>query len=171
MPDPTLPSPHTRGPRRIGPRRRIAALLLAGTAVAGLTGVVSPTAASAASAAAQFESSTISHTNAARTSNRLAAVKKGSCLQELAEAQAKRMAAQQRLFHQDLGPVLTRCHRTQVAENIAYGYSSGTSVVDAWTHSPGHRANILHSGYQRIGVGAVQDAHGRWWVSEVFGRA
>lgn len=44
-------------------------------------------------------------------------------------------------------------------ENIAYGYSSAQTVVDAWMASPGHKANILGQGYTRIGVGVVGD---RW---------
>ncbi len=153
-------------------RRRRAALVLAGLGLvgtAGMTVVADP--ATAATSPSSYEAATINFTNAARTSHHEAKVSPGSCLHTLALAQAKKMAAQQKLFHQDLGPVLTTCHRREVAENIAYGYPSGSSVVTAWMNSTGHRANILHASYQRIGVGAVQDSHGRWWVSELFGRA
>ena len=151
--------------------RRRAALLLASAALVGTAGVTVADPATAATSSSSYESATISSTNAARTSHHEAKVSPGSCLHDLALAQAKKMAAQQKLFHQDLGPVLTTCHRREVAENIAYGYPSGSSVVTAWMNSTGHRANILHASYQRIGVGAVQDSHGRWWVSELFGRA
>ena len=41
-------------------------------------------------------------------------------------------------------------------ENIAWGMShQGTpeSIVDAWMHSSGHRANILNSSFREIGIG------------------
>lgn len=47
-------------------------------------------------------------------------------------------------------------------ENIAYGYRTPQSVVDAWMNSSGHRANILHSSYTQIGVGYVADGH--YWT-------
>lgn len=44
-------------------------------------------------------------------------------------------------------------------ENIAKGYRTPQAVVDGWMNSPGHRANILNSGFTRIGVGYVADGH------------
>lgn len=50
-------------------------------------------------------------------------------------------------------------------ENIAYGYSTPDAVVAGWMDSPGHKANILHKNYNRIGAGAVKDENGRiYWV-------
>lgn len=39
------------------------------------------------------------------------------------------------------------------AENIAYGFPSAAATLAAWMGSPGHRANILHTGYAVIGIG------------------
>lgn len=39
------------------------------------------------------------------------------------------------------------------AENIAAGYATPRSVVQAWMNSPGHRTNILYPGLQEIGIG------------------
>ena len=47
-------------------------------------------------------------------------------------------------------------------ENIAKGYRTPQAVVDGWMNSSGHRANILNSGYTRIGVGYVADGH--YWT-------
>ena len=44
------------------------------------------------------------------------------------------------------------------AENIAAGYKSPAAVVEGWMNSPGHRANILHSEIQHIGIGYHYDA-------------
>ena len=38
-----------------------------------------------------------------------------------------------------------------IGENLAVGYQ-GTAVVDGWMRSPGHRANILESSYQEVGI-------------------
>jgi uncharacterized protein YkwD len=93
------------------------------------------------------------------------------CVQEYAVRQARRMAHQDRMFHQDLGPVLRSCGLRMVGENVAYGYRTGRSVVnDGWMHSAGHRANILKRSYRLLGVGARRSADGTWYASQVFGR-
>lgn len=45
-------------------------------------------------------------------------------------------------------------------ENIAWGYRTAEEVVDGWMHSAGHRANILSSNFNRLGVGKS----GTYWV-------
>lgn len=47
-------------------------------------------------------------------------------------------------------------------ENIAKGQATPQAVVNAWMNSSGHRANILNSSYNRIGVGYV--ANGKYWT-------
>ena len=50
-------------------------------------------------------------------------------------------------------------------ENIAYGYPTPVSVVNAWMNSPGHRANILNPSFCDLGVGFS----GYFWTQD-FGR-
>jgi uncharacterized protein YkwD len=48
-----------------------------------------------------------------------------------------------------------------LGENLAWGsYQLATpkSIVQSWMHSPGHRANILNSGFHEIGIGVVRGA-------------
>jgi uncharacterized protein YkwD len=48
-----------------------------------------------------------------------------------------------------------------VGENIAWGsydYATPASIVDAWMHSPGHRANILNGRFKEIGLGVARGA-------------
>jgi hypothetical protein len=56
-------------------------------------------------------------------------------------------------------------------ENIAAGYSSPSSVMNAWMNSPGHRANILSTNFREIGVGyyAGGGDYYQYWVQD-FGR-
>jgi len=49
-------------------------------------------------------------------------------------------------------------------ENIAYGQSSPTVVVNGWMNSPGHRANILNSSFTKIGVGYYQTGGVNYWT-------
>ena len=51
-------------------------------------------------------------------------------------------------------------------ENIAAGQTSPEEVVTSWMNSAGHRANIMHSGFNHAGVGCVytNDAYGYYWV-------
>jgi uncharacterized protein YkwD len=46
-------------------------------------------------------------------------------------------------------------HWSAAGENIATGFSTPRSVVDAWMGSVGHCRNILSPQYSRIGVGVV----------------
>ena len=53
-------------------------------------------------------------------------------------------------------------------ENIASGQASPEEVMKAWMDSPGHRANILNSKFQYIGVGFLYDDHFRTIWSQEF---
>lgn len=47
-------------------------------------------------------------------------------------------------------------------ENIAYGSSTSSGVMNQWMNSSGHRANILNSKWKKIGVG--YDPSTKCWV-------
>ena len=79
------------------------------------------------------------------------------------------MATEQRMYHQNLGPILSACNLRAVGENVAYGYSSGAAVMNGWMNSSGHRGNIMNDRYRLLGVGAAQDSDGRWYAAQVFG--
>lgn len=47
-----------------------------------------------------------------------------------------------------------------VGENLAWGAGSRSTpreIVQAWMHSPGHRANILNRSFREIGIGVAFD--------------
>lgn len=122
-----------------------------------------------------YQQQAIEATNAQRTKNGLAALKYNSCLQRYAARQATNMAKQRRMYHQNLKPIIKACNLgygdAVVGENVAYGQTSGAQVVRAWMNSAGHRANILNPQFNSIGLAARQSSSGRWYVSQVFGRA
>ena len=52
-------------------------------------------------------------------------------------------------------------------ENIAAGYTTASSVMTAWMNSSGHRANILNTSFNKLGVGLYKDPnsmYGYYWV-------
>lgn len=53
-------------------------------------------------------------------------------------------------------------------ENIAYGQKTPEQVVEGWMNSPGHRANIMNTGFTRIGVGYYQSAAGVNYWTQLF---
>jgi uncharacterized protein YkwD len=53
-------------------------------------------------------------------------------------------------------------------ENIAAGYRTAEAAVQGWMNSDGHRANILNSSYEHIGVGYVYSkntSYGHYWTT------
>ena len=150
--------------------RRVRALVLG---LLGATALVAVplTQVAQASASQTYETSVYNNTNVQRAKNDRGALRGARCLDTYAERQARRMADEQRMYHQQLGPILKACKLSMVGENVAYGYSNGRAAVTAWMNSPGHRANILNGKYRLIAVGAAQDDDGRWYVAQVFGRS
>jgi uncharacterized protein YkwD len=51
-------------------------------------------------------------------------------------------------------------------ENIARGQQDARAVMDAWMHSPGHRANILNCDFTELGVGVHFGPGGPWWTQD-----
>jgi len=109
-------------------------------------------------------------TNTKREAHDRVKLRSGPCVQRFARRQARRMANQDRLVHQDPGPVLNQCNLSGVGENIAYGYPTGRAVVRAWMGSEGHRANILERGYRLLGMAMRRSDGGTPYAAQVFGR-
>ncbi len=57
-----------------------------------------------------------------------------------------------------------------LAENVAAGYPSVSSVMGGWMGSSGHRANLLSGSYEHVGVGRAASANGTLYWTQVFGR-
>lgn len=132
---------------------------------------LAPAPAHALTAQETYSHAAVSATQQVRTARALGSLRYSRCLAQLAWAQAHRMARRHEMFHQDMGTVLRTCHLSWAAENVAYGFPTGTSVVyDGWMKSPPHRANLLSRHYTMMAIGAVRSGDGRWYVSQVFGR-
>lgn len=147
--------------------RGLAALLVSGV-LFPLSLLAAPTA-SATTPESDYAAAVVAATNAARAEHGLGRLSTNACLQRFAAAQAERMAAQGRMFHQPLRPVQRACRVGFVGENVAVGYPTGRVAVRSWMRSSGHRANILSRNYRLIGVAARRDGN-TWYVAQVFGR-
>lgn len=148
----TAAHPHLVGPQRPGAQR------------------VGPQGVDADLSSRRYEADVIDRARDQRRSVRLALVNASACLDRYAERQALAMATGERLFHQDLTPILAGCRLREAGENVGFGYLSGGAVNQAWMQSPEHQVNLLNPAHRLIGVGACQDPDGRWYVSEVLGR-
>jgi uncharacterized protein YkwD len=115
------------------------------------------------------DSGIVGGTNAARADAGLPALSVNSCLTDMAQRHAERIAAAQTLQHQDLNSVMRACGMNAAAENVAMNYDGPSSMVGQWLDSPGHRANLLSSRYSLIGVGTAQARDGSWYGVQVFG--
>jgi putative cell wall-binding protein len=131
--------------------------------LAGGLALASPTPAEAAE-----REDVVSLTNANRANAGLPALARESSLDAMAQEWATYMASQKSMVHSSnewrmskVSSGYTLC----CGENIAYGYTSASSVVSAWINSPGHRANILDTRYTHMGAG--YNATGHYWV-QVF---
>ena len=108
--------------------------------------------------------------NKARKAKKVRQLSSQSCLQSAALAHAKRQAAQKRMFHQSLKPLLKKCKLRMVGENVAVGQRTSQAVHTAWMNSPGHKKNILQKKYNRVGIAVVRDSNGRPYWAAVFGQ-
>jgi uncharacterized protein YkwD len=116
-------------------------------------------------------------TNAERSNAGIAPFRASNQLMQAAQIQAEQMARLGRLEHELSGAkyptpsdrLAAVGYRWQTyGENIAMGQPSAAAVVDSWMHSSGHRANILNSRFQEIGVGYARDSAGRPYYVQVF---
>jgi uncharacterized protein YkwD len=117
-----------------------------------------------------YESQIVSSTNNYRAKYGLVKLKQQSCAKSYAVSRARWMAANRQLKHSSMTTILRKCRFRAVAENIAYGYSSGSATVKAWMASSGHRKNILTAKYRYIGTGARKDSRGVWWAAEILAK-
>jgi uncharacterized protein YkwD len=56
-----------------------------------------------------------------------------------------------------------------MAENVAYGATTGKEVVSMWKGSSGHQKNMLGN-YKYIGIGTAHDRRGAIYYTEIFVR-
>jgi uncharacterized protein YkwD len=158
--------------------RRLPTFLLTGAVTVGLAGcagdvappeqptfyrsMASPTAELDANAAASMISGY-------RQNNGLGGVTVDPRLMELAQAQARSMAARDKVDHDVKGEFAKRMKTSGFdakvsVENISAGYHTLAEAFSGWRDSPPHRANMLKDGVTRIGIAAVYTPNSKYKV-------
>jgi uncharacterized protein YkwD len=82
-------------------------------------------------------------------------------LERAARGHSRTMLRTNQFFH---GAFTARIRATgvkapRIGENLAWGVgvlSRARAIVNMWLASPEHRANLLHTGYRTVGVGALR---------------
>lgn len=150
--------------RTTAPRTAVAAFLLA------LLATLLPATPVQAQTVEKYQNQARAVTNNKRADHDLVKLRKGACVQRFARRHARRMANKEKMYHQDLGPIMSECNLSLVGENVAYGYPTGRAVVRAWMRSEGHRANILHRKFRILGLAMRKSDDGTPYAVQVFGR-
>ncbi len=163
---------HTRTPRTATSAVLLTmlALLTALLPAAAVQADTEPSAKTVQQSVTQYQNQARAATNNKRAAHDRVKLKRGKCVQRFARKQARRMANQGRMFHQDLGPIRNQCNLSMVGENVAYGYPTGRKVVRAWMHSKGHRRNILNRKFRLLGMAVRYADDGTPYAAQVFGR-
>ena len=54
------------------------------------------------------------------------------------------------------------------SENVAYGYNSAESVVNAWLNSPSHKEIISNPSFTDFGISTKIDGGGKYYYTNIF---
>ena len=127
-------------------------------AASGLFAVSVSAAAPASAAVTQtylngYELRVVEAINYQRSRYGLRALSYTSCPDYYGERWALHLRLSTTLYHQSMYTVMTGCHGTKAAENIARATTSASSLVAMWMRSAPHRANILDPALTQVGVG------------------
>jgi uncharacterized protein YkwD len=106
------------------------------------------------------ERSVLAEMNRVRAAHGLPALRHDPTIHRAARSHTRTMLARNVFTHGDFrGRMIRfRVRGPRLAENLAWGSGSAgsaRSIVQMWLNSPPHRANLLHRGFRRVGVGAL----------------
>ena len=117
----------------------------------------------------------LKYTNKFRKSKHLPALEMREDLNEIARKHSENMAKGKLKFgHDGFSARQAQVQKiiqpfSEMAENVAYGATTGKEVVEMWKNSPGHRENMLGD-YKYIGIGTDRDARGTIYFTAIFVR-
>ncbi len=138
--------------------------------------VVDDSSTNGAQQASQTEQEVLDLTNEERTDRGLGQLSWDEKLAAAAQAHAEDMADRNYFDHYSpegenvADRIIDQGYTYLTAgENIAYGQTSASQVMDGWMNSEGHRANILNEYFTELGVGIASNSSGRIYWVQVFG--
>lgn len=112
----------------------------------------------------EFENRVMVGINEVRTAAGLRPVRQfDSCVDQMAESWATRIATTGDLVHRDQNLVLRRCNQSWAGEDLVRGtLLTPEIVVQAWLDSPSHREILLKKRASRAGIAISIDSSGRY---------
>jgi uncharacterized protein YkwD len=118
-----------------------------------------PSAGQAATTQTRTELALVAAVNDVRTSHNLRPLRVDAALVRAARDYTDTLLRRNVFEHGSFADRITRygARGPAFGENLAWGVgglAAPRSVVSAWLTSPGHRANLLRPGWNRIGIGA-----------------
>jgi uncharacterized protein YkwD len=107
------------------------------------------------------EAGVLQAVNAARTAQGLRALRVDLTLRSAARSHSADMLRRNYFAHGAFAARIASFHvgGHQAGENLAWGtgpYSQAGTIIAEWLASPEHRANLLSTGFSRIGIGLVR---------------
>ena len=105
--------------------------------------------------------------NAFRHAHGLPALHRSGALQAMAQRHARSMAGRRSMDHADFYSQRGRAGAR--AENVAAGCANESCAMELWTHSSGHRANMLLADVRAYGLASAGSGGTRYWCL-VLGR-
>ncbi len=70
-------------------------------------------------------------------------------------------------FYSRKNYLVNNANALKVSENVAYGFSSASSVVNAWLNSEGHKENI-EGDFTDFEISAELGANNKWYFTNIF---
>ena len=70
-------------------------------------------------------------------------------------------------FHKRKEYLVENANASSVSENVGYGYTSASSLVNAWLQSEGHRKNI-EGDFTHFNITAKYNENGDWFYTNIF---
>lgn len=76
------------------------------------------------------------------------------------------------LSHDNFGQrhetLVLQANALAVSENVAFGYHSASSVVNAWLSSDNHRANIENNSHTDMGIAVEKNDINQFYITHIF---
>ena len=125
----------------------------------------------AAPQAKQIEIEILELINNYRLSEGQNALQEMNIIKSQAYSHTDYMIAQSNVSHDNFSErssfLINNAGALNVSENVAYGYSSAESVVNAWINSPGHR-DVMLGNFTNFDISAEMDNQGKWYYTNIF---
>lgn len=144
----------TPAPHHPQSTRRVVALLALLASIALLTGCLRTQ-----------QSQVLSELNADRTAAKLRTLPTQADAQRKAQAWAEKLARENKLYHSTLSDGI-KTKWCSLGENVGYG-PNVPAIQDAYMASAGHRANVLNTKWNGVGVGHATNGK-RVYTVQVF---